>query len=160
MAIWTKLKHELDRAGEAAQGALDEGRVRLEAFRARQLADKSAQTLGYAVYRARQEGRELEPDVYARLSSALAANETAAASQERRLSEIVEARRNRRTASPPPSGESAPPPRAEPEPPASATRRTTGRGSLRAPFVSASRFGAAAAVSAPRSSAAMSCTAA
>ena len=33
MAIWDKLKTELDRAGKAAQNALDEGKVRLEAFR-------------------------------------------------------------------------------------------------------------------------------
>lgn len=51
MPIWTRLKSELDRAGKAAQHAIDEGKVRLEALRARQLADKSAQALGYAVHR-------------------------------------------------------------------------------------------------------------
>lgn len=53
MAIWNKLKTELDRAGRVAQGALDEGKLRLEVFRARQLVDRAAQSLGYAVYRAR-----------------------------------------------------------------------------------------------------------
>ena len=57
MPIWDKLKTELDRAGKAAQTALDEGKMRLEAFRVRQLADKAAQALGYAVYRATQ-GRQ------------------------------------------------------------------------------------------------------
>ena len=45
MAIWDKLKTELDRAGKAAQNALDEGKVRLEAFRTRQLADKAQRDL-------------------------------------------------------------------------------------------------------------------
>ena len=75
MALWDKLRVELNRAGEAAQEALDEGKARLEEFRARQRADKAAQALGYAVFRARQEGKEIDPDVYARLSSELAAAE-------------------------------------------------------------------------------------
>ena len=75
MPIWDKVRQELDRAGRAAQGALDEGKVRLEAFRARQLADRAAQALGYAVFRARQAGKELDADSYARLSGAVAARE-------------------------------------------------------------------------------------
>ncbi|HEX2721802.1 MAG TPA: hypothetical protein VHM24_02725 [Gemmatimonadaceae bacterium] len=49
MAFIDKIREELDRAGRAAQDALDEGKTRLEAFRTRQLADKAAQALGYAV---------------------------------------------------------------------------------------------------------------
>lgn len=75
MALWDKLKTELDRAGKAAQTAFDEGKVRLEVLRVRQLADKAAQTLGYEVYRARQGGQELDAESYARLSSTLAAHE-------------------------------------------------------------------------------------
>lgn len=75
MAMWDKLRDELDRAGKVAQGALDEGKLRLESFRARQRADKCAEKLGYAVFRARQNGQEVEPDTYARLSSELAAHE-------------------------------------------------------------------------------------
>lgn len=78
MALWDKVRLELDRAGKAAQGALDEGKLRLEAFRARQLADKAAQALGYAVYRARAAGGDLEPDSYTRLAETLAARETEA----------------------------------------------------------------------------------
>ena len=70
MAIWDKLKTELDRAGKAAQSALDEGKIRLEAFRTRQLADKAAQALGYAVYRAKQSGGDIDPESYARLRHA------------------------------------------------------------------------------------------
>ena len=62
MAIWDKLKTELDRAGKAAQSALDEGKVRLEAFRTRQLADKAAQAFGYSVYRAKQSGTDLDAE--------------------------------------------------------------------------------------------------
>ena len=75
MPLWSKLKQELDRAGQAAQEAIDEGRDRLDAFRARQLADKAAQALGYAVYRARQKGEELDAATYSRLSSTIAAHE-------------------------------------------------------------------------------------
>jgi hypothetical protein len=66
MAIWGRLKQELDRASRAAQGAIDEGRVRLEVFRARQRADRAAQALGYAVHRARKEGREISTEEYER----------------------------------------------------------------------------------------------
>ena len=79
MALWDKLRVELDRAGRAAQGALDEGKMRLDAFRARQRADKSAQALGYALYRARQASLDIEPETYSRLSSEIAAHEAEAA---------------------------------------------------------------------------------
>lgn len=75
MPLWDKLKTELDRAGKAAQGALDEGKTRLEAFRARQLADKAAQALGYAVFRAKQSGVEVDWDSLTRLVTALAEKE-------------------------------------------------------------------------------------
>lgn len=75
MPLWDKLKTELDRAGKAAQGALDEGKTRLEAFRARQLADKAAQALGYAVFRAKQSGQEVDWDSLTRLVNALAERE-------------------------------------------------------------------------------------
>jgi hypothetical protein len=66
MAIWGRLKQELDRASRAAQGAIDEGRLRLEVFRARQRADRAAQALGYAVHGARKGGRELTAEEYDR----------------------------------------------------------------------------------------------
>ena len=72
MAIWDKLRTELDRAGKAAQDALDEGKTRLEVFRARQLADKAAQALGYAVFRAKQAGTEVDWTTLERLVNALA----------------------------------------------------------------------------------------
>lgn len=96
MAMWDKVKTELDRAGKAAQGAIDEGKVRLDAFRVRQLADKAAQALGYAVYRARQQNQDVDADTYARLSSTLAAHEAEASRYEAQLAELA----NRKKADP------------------------------------------------------------
>lgn len=103
MALWTKLKTELDRAGRAAQVALDEGKLRLDAYRARQQADKAAQAIGYAVYRARAAGKELDADTYARLSSALAANEAEAARVDEQIRVAADARRKRDAEAPPPA---------------------------------------------------------
>src|SRR5689334_21521496 len=89
MPLWDKLKTELDRAGRAAAGALDEGKLRLEVFRVRQLADKAAQTLGYAVYRALAAGGELDAESYRRLSLTLQGHEAEAARLERQLDEAT-----------------------------------------------------------------------
>ena len=100
MAFIDKLKHELDRAGKAAQDAFDDGKTRLEAFRTRQLADKAAQALGYAVFRARKGGAaDLDADTYNRLSATLDTHDTEAA----RLEAEIERRRQQS-----PSGPSSP----------------------------------------------------
>lgn len=85
MAFIDKLKEELDKAGRAAQGAIDEGKTRLEAFRTRQLADKAAQALGYAVFRARQAGNEIDSDTYSRLAATLATHDAEASKYEAEL---------------------------------------------------------------------------
>jgi hypothetical protein len=87
MAIWGRLKQELDRASRAAQGAIDEGRIRLEVFRARQRADRAAQTLGYAVHRARKESRELDSTELDRLSAEIAVAEAEIARLEAQLAD-------------------------------------------------------------------------
>src|SRR5437588_9989084 len=89
MPILDKLKQELDRAGKAAQEAFDDGKTRLEAFRTRQLADKAAQALGYAVYRSRKSGGELDAATYDRLRATLETHDTEAA----RLQAEIEVRR-------------------------------------------------------------------
>jgi hypothetical protein len=93
MTLWNKLKDELDRAGKAAQGAIDEGKLRLEAFRARQRADKAAEALGYALYRARQGGGDLAPESYARLSADIAAQEAEAGRLEGLITKPGDSRR-------------------------------------------------------------------
>src|SRR5213595_3620062 len=72
MALWNRLKDELNRAGRAAQEALDEGKLRLDLLRSRQAMDKAAQKLGYAVYRARKLGGDIPSDEYTRLSADVA----------------------------------------------------------------------------------------
>jgi hypothetical protein len=95
MALLDRLKQELDRAGKAAQDAFDDGKTRLEAFRTRQLADKAAQSLGYAVYRAKQSGRDLDAATYDRLSATLETHDTDAG----RLEAEIELRRQQAQAS-------------------------------------------------------------
>jgi len=75
MPIWNSLKRELDRAGQVAQDALDEGRIRLEQHRAKQRAEAAAASLGFAVYRARAAGGELETERYSVLAANLASAE-------------------------------------------------------------------------------------
>lgn len=87
MALWNKLRDELDRAGRAAQVALDEGKVRLELFRVRQLADKAAQALGYALHDARKAGGQLDDATYTRIAATLAEHEANIARFEREITE-------------------------------------------------------------------------
>ena len=103
MALLDRLKQELDRAGKAAQEAFDDGKTRLEAFRTRQLADKAAQALGYAVYRSRKSGGDLDAATYDRLRATLETHDTEAA----RLEAEIELRRQQASASRPSSGASA-----------------------------------------------------
>jgi len=115
MAFIDKLKEELDRAGKAAQGAFDEGKTRLEAFRTRQLADKAAQSLGYAVFRAKQSGSDVDSDTYDRLSATLATHDAEASRYETELEHKRRestAERDARTASADMSPPAAPTPTA------------------------------------------------
>ena len=95
MALLDRLKQELDRAGKVAQDAFDDGKTRLEAFRTRQLADKAAQALGYAVYRSKKSGGDLDAATYDRLKATLETHDTDAA----RLEAEIELRRQQSSAS-------------------------------------------------------------
>ena len=93
MAFIDKLRQELDRAGRSAQRAIDEGRLRLDLYRARQSVDRFAQRFGYAVYHARKAGGELSAEDY----TAHMNNLTAAESEVTRLETLVaEAAKSRR----------------------------------------------------------------
>jgi hypothetical protein len=78
MAIWDKVKQGIDKAGKAAQDVFDEGKLRLESYRAREQADKAAEALGYAVFRAADAGGELAADARDRLIVALRAQDAEA----------------------------------------------------------------------------------
>jgi len=107
MAFIDKLKEELDRAGRAAQGALDEGKTRLEAFRTRQLADKAAQALGYAVFRAKQAGSDIDSDTYSRLAATLATHDAEASKYEAELEQRRTQTRTGAADAPPASADTA-----------------------------------------------------
>jgi hypothetical protein len=93
MTVWTRLKEELDRAGRMAQVAMDEGKIRLELMRTRQLADRAAQTLGYEYFRAKQAAKEIDAEVHTRLVTALDAHLVEIARQEATLASMVASRR-------------------------------------------------------------------
>ena len=94
MALLDRLRQELDRAGRSAQRALDEGRIRLELYRARQSADRFAQRFGYAVYRARKVGAELPVEEYASHVNNLTAAEAEVSRLETLLAEATKGRVN------------------------------------------------------------------
>ena len=114
MAIWDKVKQSIDKAGKAAQDVFDEGKLRIDAYRAREQADKAAETLGYAVFHAAESGGELESEARTRLVTALRERETEARKMEKELAAA------RASASADGATEPPPPPPA-PEPPPTAT---------------------------------------
>ena len=117
MALWNKLKDELNRAGKAAQEAIDEGKLRLDLSRSRQAMDRAAQKLGYAVYRARKAaapGGDIPSDEYARLAAEMSNAEAEVERYETLLREAGKRRDGPATDAPPAAD--APPP---PPPPAS-----------------------------------------
>ena len=85
MALWERVRTELEEAGRIAQGAIDEGRLRLEALRVRKRADRAAQQLGWAVYRAKVSQAEPDAELVTRLSDEIAKYEAEA----RRLEEQI-----------------------------------------------------------------------
>ena len=89
MALFDKLKLELDRAGKSAQRALDEGKLRLELFRARQSVDRFAQRFGYATFRAKKAGSELPAEELAAHMSNLTAAEAEVTRLETLLNDIA-----------------------------------------------------------------------
>jgi len=108
MAIFDKLKQELDRAGQSAQRALDEGKLRLELFRARQSVDRFAQRFGYAVFRAKKAGAELPPEELVAHMSNLTSAEAEVTRLETLLHETSGEQKTPAPA-PPAAHESAPP---------------------------------------------------
>lgn len=93
MALLDRLRQELDRAGRQASRAFDEGRLRLDLYRAKQSVDRFARRFGYAVFRAKQAGGELPPEELASHTN----NLTAAEAEVKRLETLIaEAARERK----------------------------------------------------------------
>ena len=105
MGLLDRLKGEIKNAGNAVRETVDEGKTRIEIFRVRQSADAAAQALGYAVHRARRDGKEPEAETIARLDETLSKHEAEATRLEAELARL------RGNAPPPPP---APPPASEP----------------------------------------------
>lgn len=87
MALWDKVKQGIDKAGKAAQDVFDEGKLRIEAYRAREQADKAAEALGYAIFRAQEAGGALDTDAQARLVAALRERDETARKLEKELAD-------------------------------------------------------------------------
>lgn len=115
MNIWDKVKEGIDKAGKVAQDAIDDGKTRIEAYRAREQADKAAEAFGYAVFRAAELGKDIEPDSKERLMQSLRDRDNEA----RRLeTKLADENTGKPDAPPPPTPDAAAPP-AEPPPPPS-----------------------------------------
>lgn len=87
MAIWDKFKEGIDKAGKAAQDVFDEGKTRIDAYRAREQADKAAEALGYAVFRAWENNADLDAEAKERLASALRLRDDEAKKLEKELAD-------------------------------------------------------------------------
>ena len=88
MSFLEDLQKEIDRAGAAAKSAFDEGKLRLDLYRVRRLADEAAEALGYAVHRARREGNALDAETMTRLDGTLREHATEAERIEQALADI------------------------------------------------------------------------
>lgn len=97
MALWDRVRTELDRAGRVAQQAFDEGRLRLELLRVRRLADGAAQRLGYAIYRARRDTRDVTGEEYQALARSIEMAEAEVARYQRLIDEATARRRRAMT---------------------------------------------------------------
>ncbi|MBL0939645.1 MAG: hypothetical protein IBJ03_12165 [Gemmatimonadaceae bacterium] len=91
MALWDKVKQGIDKAGKAAQDVFDEGKLRIDAYRAREQADKAAEALGYAMFRALEAGGELDAEARTRLMDALRQRDIEARKLETDLANAKEA---------------------------------------------------------------------
>lgn len=73
MGIWDKVSQGLDKAAQLTESAIDEGKLRVQAFQARKSADQAAALLGYAMARAVRDGTPLDEGTMQRLVTATVA---------------------------------------------------------------------------------------
>ena len=110
MPLLDRLRQELDRAGQQAQRAFDEGRIRLDLFRARQSVDRFAQRFGYAVFHAKKAGGELAAEEMTAHVTNLTAAEAEVVRLETLLAESAKQRKNTPPATQIRDQDQAPPP--------------------------------------------------
>jgi hypothetical protein len=91
MSIWDKVSQGIDRAARVTENAIDEGKLRIAAFRARQRADRAAAALGYAVARARARGEEEAAATFTALVDSVVTADSAATDLETRAKQQGEA---------------------------------------------------------------------
>jgi hypothetical protein len=84
MSLWDKVSKGASRVAKAAEDAVDEGKLRLAAYQARQRADKKAETLGYAVARGRAANSAPDETAITALVQAVIAADAEAAALEAR----------------------------------------------------------------------------
>jgi hypothetical protein len=94
MALIDRLRQELDRAGRQASRAFDEGKLRLDLYRAKQSLDRFAQRFGYASYRARKAGADLPPEEVTAHMNNLTAAEAEVTRLETVIAEVTKERRD------------------------------------------------------------------
>jgi len=109
MALWDRLKDGIDKVERVASDALDEGKTRLDARKARQTADKAAEALGYAVFRAWEQGREVDAGSVDRLARAVRDHEQEALRLEQAATSAADWRRKREGVGQAPSAEAPTP---------------------------------------------------
>ncbi|MBC8089925.1 MAG: hypothetical protein H7Z40_21910 [Phycisphaerae bacterium] len=124
MNIWDKVKDGIDKAGKAAQDVFDDGKTRIEAYRAREQADKAAESLGYAVFRALELGKEMEPESRDRLMTSLRERDAEARRLETLLTEETVAKPDAPPPPPPPPSAGSPADVPPPPPPPAAAGAT------------------------------------
>jgi hypothetical protein len=100
MALWDRVKDGIEKANRVANEAIDEGKTRMDARKARQAADQAAESLGYAVFRAWQAGKSLDEQSLERLARALRDHEQEAVRLEAAAQEAAEWRRRTGAAEP------------------------------------------------------------
>src|SRR3954470_20453560 len=117
MALIDRLRQELDRAGRQASRALDEGRLRLDLYRAKQSLDRFAQRFGFASYRARKAGADLPPEEVTAHMNNLTAAEAEVTRLETLIAEATKERKDWLLDNRPPRSEPQAPPTPEPPSP-------------------------------------------
>src|SRR5262245_2333576 len=125
MALLDRLRQELDRAGRQASRAFDEGKLRLDLYRAKQSLDRFAQRFGFASYRARKAGADLPHEEVTAHMNNMAAAEAEVTRLETLITQAAKERRDWLLDHQPKPSAGKKPPADKPPAPESDTQRPT-----------------------------------